>query len=233
MAHPISVVVPVGPGDLAWRGLLDPLAALPRDSELRLVACRDDDVDEAALAARRDLPPDRRWLLSARGRAQQLNAGARATRTERLWFLHADSRFDDARIAVAALTRTLDADPAALGYFDLRFDPDGPAATAINAAGAWIRSRWLGLPFGDQGLFLARTTFERLGGFDETLPCAEDHALVWRARADGVALRAAGVALRTSARRYAEAGWASTTARHLLLTAKQAWRFSRGKAQRT
>lgn len=226
----LAVIVPVGPGDGAWRGLLPALGQLPPDAQLRLVACREADADATSLADATALPADRAWIVAARGRARQLNAGARDTHGDRLWFLHADSRFDDPRTAVAAVLRTLARDPAALGYFDLRFDGDGPAATAINAGGAWIRSRWLGLPFGDQGLFLSRATFERLGGFDESLPSAEDHALVWRARAHGVPLRAAGATLRTSARRYAEQGWARTTARHLLLTATQAWRFSRARA---
>lgn len=230
MAPPLSVIVPVGPGDTAWQGLLPQLAALPRDAELRLVGCRPEDARPDTLAAAGGLPADRAWLVAPRGRARQMNAGARATRGAALWFLHADSRFDDPAAAVAALWRTVAREPQALGYFDLRFDGDGPAATAINTAGAWIRSRWLGLPFGDQGLFLARATFERLGGFDESLAAAEDHALVWAARRAGVRLRATGLGIRTSARRYAEQGWARTTARHLLLTARQAWRFSRDRS---
>jgi rSAM/selenodomain-associated transferase 2 len=227
----IAVVVPVGPGDDAWQGLLPQLAALPGGSELRLVACRAEDEGHAVLASASDLPGDRAWLLAPRGRARQMNAGARATRGEWLWFVHADTRFDDPAGAFAALHRTLVREPAALGYFDLRFTGDGPAATAINAFGAWLRSRWLGLPFGDQGLFLSRATFERLGGFDETLPMAEDHELVWAARRAGVPLRAAGATLRTSARRYAEHGWARTTGQHLLLTWRQARRFSRGRGR--
>lgn len=217
----------MGPGDDAWRALLPQLARLPADAELRLVACRAQDAANDALAAIRDLPADRAWLLAARGRATQMNAGARATRGDWLWFLHADSRFDDADAVLAALGRTAARDPGAIGFFDLRFAADGPPATVVNAAGAWVRSRWLRLPFGDQGLFLARRTFERLGGFDESLPAAEDHALVWAARRAGVPLRAAGASIRTSARRYAERGWWRTTARHLALTWRQARAFSR------
>jgi GT2 family glycosyltransferase len=230
MPASLSVIVPVGPGDEAWRGLLPALAALPADAALRLVACRPEDRDGPALAMAHGLPADRDWLLAPRGRARQLNAGARATRGEILWFLHADTRFDDAQGAVAAVRAGASAQPGALGFFDLRFAGDGPGATAVNALGAWIRSHWLGLPFGDQGLFMARDTFERLGGFDEALPAAEDHALVWAARRAGVPLRAAGAAITTSARRYAEHGWARTTLRHLRLTAQQAWRFSRARA---
>lgn len=227
MSCPLSVIVPVGPGDAAWRGLLPALAALPPDAELRLVACRGEDVAQDELQAARRLPADRAWLLAPLGRATQMNAGAAATRGAVLWFVHADTRFEDPQRAVASVLATAAAHPAALGFLDLRFAADGPAATAINAAGAWIRSRWLRMPFGDQGLFMARTTFARLGGFDAALPAAEDHALVWAARRDGVPLRAAGASITTSARRYAEHGWARTTLRHLVLTARQAWRFSR------
>lgn len=223
----LSVVVPVGPGDGAWRALLPQLAGLPGDAQLRLVACRERDAVHDVLAATEGLPADRAWLLADRGRATQMNAGARASRGDWLWFLHADSRFDDTHAALAALQRTASRNPAAIGYFDLRFAADGPAATVVNAAGAWIRSRWLRLPFGDQGLFLARSTFERLGGFDEGLPAAEDHALVWAARRAGVPLCPAGASIRTSARRYAEHGWWRTTARHLALTWRQAQAFSR------
>lgn len=232
MASLLSVIVPVGPGDAAWRGLLPALTALPTATQLRLVACRGEDVSQLELDAARSLPDDRAWLIAPRGRARQMNAGATATRGDLLWFLHADTRFDDPAHAVAAVLASAAAQPGALGFLDLRFAGDGPAATTINAAGAWIRSRWLRMPFGDQGLFLARATFERLGGFDESLPAAEDHALVWAARRAGVPLRAAGASITTSARRYAEHGWARTTWRHLRLTAAQAWRFSRGGARR-
>jgi GT2 family glycosyltransferase len=207
---------------------LPQLEALAPDAELRLVACRPEDAAHERLAASPGLPVDRCWLVAPRGRARQMNAGARATRGEWLWFLHADTGLDEPQAAVAALQAALRRDPGALGYFDLRFAGDGPAATAVNALGARIRSHWLGLPFGDQGLFMARATFDRLGGFDESLRAAEDHALVWRARRAGVPLRAAGASLTTSARRYAEQGWARTTLRHLWLTAQQAWAFSRG-----
>jgi hypothetical protein len=227
MLDRVAIVIPVGPGDAAWRGLLAQLGTALPQPQIRLVACREDEVDAAHA-----LPVGTRWLIAARGRARQLNAGVRDTDRDFLWFLHADTRLApradaDPRPAIDALERTLCAGPTGLGYFDLTFLDDGPRAMAINAFGAYVRSRWLGMPFGDQGLFLARSTFERLGGFDESLALAEDHALVWRARRDGVALLPARARLYTSARKYAERGWLRTTARHLALTFAQARRFSR------
>ena len=228
----LAVVIPVGPGDAAWRELLPQLSWLPPQTQLRLVACQADDVDENALA---HLPCAAAWVLSARGRAKQLNAGAADTQAPFLWFLHADTRIADAERVGAALARAQaqpQSQPQALCYFDLRFRNDGPAATVINSLGAWFRSRVLRLPFGDQGFALSRALFQRLGGFDESLPSAEDHALIWTARRAGVALQPLGVPLHTSARRYAEHGWCRTTLRHLWLTLQQARRFSRAAGNR-
>ena len=224
----LAVVVPIGPGDRTWRDLLPELVALPPAARLVLVATAAADLPAADDPLRARLAAELVPLVAARGRASQQNAGAAAAARRFLWFLHADSRLDPA--TVPALAAGLLAAPDALGYFDLRFRNDGPLAVRLNAAGVFIRSRWLGLPFGDQGFFLARATFDRLGGFDPTLSFGEDHALVWAARRNGITLRAAGAPIYTSARKYAEQGWVRTTSRHVWLTAVQAWRESRRRS---
>lgn len=196
---------------------------LPVDVELLLVGSEDapSDLDDRAGALAGRL----RWLRTAPGRATQQNLGARVARGGWLCFLHADSRLDDAALrALASLTRR----PPALHYFDLGFF-DGPALLRLNALGAYLRSRLFGLPFGDQGLALPHSVFERLGGFDETLPCAEDHALVWAAHRAGVAVRPVGARLTISGRGYAEAGWLRTTLRLLSRHWVQARAFSKGE----
>lgn len=219
VSSPLSIVIPVGPGDTAWRGLLADLAALPQDCEIILAATDADPAPD-------DLPPlaaSLRWLTAPRGRPQQLNAGAAVARHPRLCFLHADSR-----LPAASLQRLLATEPAAsLHYFDLRFAADGPTLMGLNTLGTWIRSRWLGLPFGDQGLLLARADFERLGGFDTAITRGEDHAFVWSARRAGLGLRPLRAPIVTSARRYAACGWWRTTCHHLGLTWQQARHFAR------
>lgn len=222
----LVVVIPVGSGDRAWRELLPQLSWLPPEAQLRLAACRAEDVDETCLRNQPGLPDDRCWLLASQGRAKQMNAAVAASSGEFLWFLHADTRLLNFERVGAGLQQALATKPDALSYFDLEFLPDGPRAMSINTIGARFRSRWLGLPFGDQGFLLSRATFERLGRFNEALSSAEDHALVWAARRVGVPLHAIGVPIATSARRYAEFGWGRTTLRHLRLTALQAWQFS-------
>ncbi len=221
----LTVVVPVGPGDQVSPVLQAQLAELPREAELHLVcAC------PAEAECLRTMPdprggPRRQYLVATPGRAAQQNAGAAAGGRDWLWFLHADSQL--APETLPALGALLRRDEIALGYFDLRFLDDGPALMRLNVSGAWLRSHWLGLPFGDQGLVLPRATFASLGGFDPALSRGEDHDLVWRARRAGVPLRSVGAPLFTSARKYAERGWGPTTAAHLRESWRQARRFSR------
>jgi hypothetical protein len=215
----LSVIVPVGPGERAWRELLPDLAPLGAEAEILLVAARG---QAPPTSSREGRPAGGRWLEANPGRASQQNAGARAAIGETLWFLHADSRVPPGALELARGFTRRDA----LGYFDLAFRDDGPPWVRLNALGARLRSRWLGLPFGDQGFILPRRLFERLGGFDESLPAGEDHALVWTARRAGVPLLALGAPLYSSARFYAEAGWLRATLGRLRDTVRQAREFS-------
>lgn len=214
----LSVIVPVAAGETEWPGLAALLqGALPAGSEVVVVAAG------SAVPAPAGWPAHLGWrsLGGPGGRARQLNAAARTARGDWLWFLHADTRFGAE--AVPALLRFVAAGETALGWFDLSFRPGGPAAMRLNAWGANLRSAWLGMPFGDQGFVLPAACFAALGGFDEAAAYGEDHLLAWSARQAGVPLRRVGAGLSTSARKYRRSGWAMTTARHVWLTALQAW----------
>ena len=212
----LSVIVPVGPGDDAWRALLPELEALADCAEILVVVAHAGDAADL-----HDAHPDAHRIVAPQGRARQQNAGARAARGEWLWFLHADSRLGDRVVPAlrALLARHEREDcPDAVHYFGLRFLQDGPGLVALNALGVWLRCRLFRLPFGDQGLLLRAATFARLGPFDESLELGEDLALVLSAQQADVPIRPVGATLRTSARRYAERGWARNTWRNLRLT---------------
>ena len=218
IAMRLSVIVPLAPDELAWPALIAQLAALPFGSEVILVhTCTH------VLQRPQPWPHELgfRSVSTRTGRALQQNAGARQARGRWLWFLHADSRLQ--ATTLAALNRFLDTDSDSMGYFDLEFADDGPRLTRLNAWGANLRSRWLGMPFGDQGLLLPAARFHSLGGFDEQTPHGEDHLLVWAARHAGLRLQRIAAPIRTSARKYARQGWLRTTLRHWWLTAAQAW----------
>ena len=209
----LSIVIPVGPGDIVWRDLVEQLSQLASRPRLLLVFADGDPQST-------DVPDHCVALSAPAGRAHQLNAGIAAADGEWLWLLHADSRLQpDTWPALREYLATM---PRVLGWFRLAFADDGPWLMPLNALGANLRARWLGLPFGDQGFVLHRDDAARLGPFDHALAYGEDHAMVWRARCIGLPLRCVGGTLSTSARKYAAQGWLRTTAQHLRLTASQA-----------
>jgi GT2 family glycosyltransferase len=216
----VAAVIPVGPGDRDWRGLIGLLDRLAPMLPRRLVFAHGD------LQAR-PRHVSERWAEASRGRARQQNAGAAALDHDWLWFLHADSR--PAAATLEALQAFVSRDEDAIGYFDLRFLDDGPALMRLTEIAAGWRSRALGLPFGDQGFLLRRERFYELGGFDESRSYGEDHALIWAARRQRVPIRRIPAPLYTSARKYREHGWLATTWRHQRLTWLQAWQESRSR----
>ena len=218
----LSIVVPVAPREAAWPALLERLRPL-------LAPARAEVILSATAESPRELPAGARWLAGETGRARQLNAGAAAARGQWLWFLHADSQ-PDAQCLNSAVAGGEDQQ---LGWFRLRFAADGPLSCAGNAWGANLRSRWLGLPFGDQGLLLARHDFDCLSGFDESLSRGEDLDFAVRAAAAGMPPRRLPGTITTSARRYREHGWLTTTLANLRDTARmRSAALRRGRGQR-
>ena len=214
----LSVIVPLGPGEQEAAGLLHDLAALPPGSELILVRA-----DPGPYPIPPNWPANLvvRQVAAAGGRARQLNLGARHAAGKWLWFVHADTRLGAG--CLDALAAFIAQDARALGWFDLAFRNDGPRLARLNARGANLRARWLGIPFGDQGFVLQASAFAGLGGYDETASYGEDHLFVWTARSAGIPARRIAGTVATSARKYARRGWARTTLTHWVLTVAQAW----------
>jgi hypothetical protein len=219
MLDDIAVIIPVGPGETAWKALLTDLGSLPRNAEVLLVGVDAEPADFKCYTAI-TLPFGARWLQSHPGRGRQLNYGVNDSTCSFLWFLHADSRIDS--VALETLDRALRESPNAIHHFDLAFQSDGPRLTGINAWGANFRSRFLHLPFGDQGFCLSRDIFCQLGRFDESVPYGEDHLFIWKAHCKRIPVRRVAAQISTSARKYNQDGWLRTTSVHLWRTARQA-----------
>ena len=153
-----------------------------------------------------------RVVAATSGRGRQMIAGADAAEGEWLLFLHADTRLAPGWSAAAAAFMADPANGERAGYFRFALDDRAPAARRVERLVAW-RCRRLGLPYGDQGLLIARSFYEALGGY-RPLAMMEDVALVRRiGRRRLVALDATAL---TSARRYERDGYIARPARNLL-----------------
>ena len=112
-------------------------------------------------------------IHAPRGRAAQMNAGARAAAGEVLVFLHADTELPPG--ALDAIGRSLEESGREWGRFDVAIAGADPllalVALLMNA-----RSRLTGIATGDQAMFVRRAAFERAGGFPD-IPLMEDVAL--------------------------------------------------------
>ncbi len=155
-----------------------------------------------------------RVVRSRPGRAVQMNAGAARARGELLLFLHADTRLPPGWDLT--VRRILSEPGVAAGAFPLAVAERGPKFRRY-AAWANRRARWLGLPYGDQALFLTAETFHRLGGF-KPWPLLEDLDLVRRVRQAG-AIRLGLAPVVTSARRWQAAGLVRTFLVHQAILA--------------
>ena len=148
-----------------------------------------------------------RVLEAAPGRGGQLDAGARAASGDWIVFLHADTRLEE---GWAEALRALPG-PVVGGAFRLAIDSERPAFRLLERA-VRVRVRLLGLPYGDQGLFVRREVYGRIGGVPH-LPLMEDVAFVSRLRRAGP-LAFLPVRAFTSPRRWDRHGVLGTTLRN-------------------
>ncbi len=154
-----------------------------------------------------------RGLVVRGGRARQMNAGAQAAQGEILFFLHADTvpppGFEQA-IRVA-----LKEPQVAAGAFRLEIVGKSPGLRLIERLTDW-RSRWLSLPYGDQGLFLRADLFREMGGFPD-LPIMEDLVMARRLRGHGRIVTLLP-AVATAGRRWQALGiWRTTLINQIML----------------
>lgn len=134
-----------------------------------------------------------------KGRAQQMNYGARVAKGEWLYFLHADtmppkSFINDIRSAIQGGAKS--------GCFRLRFDSDNKVLKFY----AWFTRFDVDLfRFGDQSLFVEKKLFSEINGFNESLIVMEDQEIVKRIK-KYAQFNIIPKSVTTSARRYEEIG---------------------------
>ena len=163
----ISVIVPVLNEEQRIAATLQELAPLAPHEIIIVDGGSKDRTRE--IAAQFDL----NVVSSQRGRARQMNRGARDASGDVLLFLHADTRLPSS--AFHDITDAL-YDPRCLGG---RFDVELEGRhwmLPIVARMISYRSRVTKVATGDQAIFVRREVFKKMGGFPD-IPLMEDTAL--------------------------------------------------------
>jgi len=209
----LSIIIPVLNEKETLRRTLERLEPFA-PAEIILVDGGSTDGSVPLLQAWSDRPSSQKRvvLYSERGRARQMNAGAKRATGEIFLFLHADSLLPQG--AIDAVAEGLRSSAVVGGAFRFRVDSERIFLRMVERL-ANLRSRLLKLPYGDQGIFVRREVFDRLGGYAD-LPLMEDVDFIRRLKKKGeiVLLQPAIV---TSPRRWLKEGIYYTTLRNLIL----------------
>ncbi|WP_194767375.1 TIGR04283 family arsenosugar biosynthesis glycosyltransferase [Tamlana sp. I1] len=111
-------------------------------------------------------------LESEKGRAKQMNFGAKNASNSILYFLHADSfppnHFDECIINEVKKGHKA-------GCFRMQFDSKH---WWLQLAGWLTKFNWRACRGGDQSLFISKDLFDAIGGFDENYKIYEDHIMI-------------------------------------------------------
>lgn len=113
-----------------------------------------------------------KFVESEKGRAKQMNLGAKSATGNILYFLHADSfppkHFD--RLIIDEIEKGHIA-----GCFKMKFDSNH---WWLKLAGWLTQFNWRACRGGDQSQFITKELFENIGGYDERFIVYEDNDLI-------------------------------------------------------
>lgn len=153
-------------------------------------------------------------VIAQKGRARQMNAGASAVSGDILLFLHADTLITPE--SLDNVRKALSKPDVSGGAYRLKIASPKLSLKIISAV-ANFRSRWLGMPYGDQAIFVKREVFENVGGYED-IPIMEDVRLVESLRRIGEIVLMEDYA-ETSPRRWEKEGLIIATLRNIALIA--------------
>ena len=150
-------------------------------------------------------------IYCERGRGPQLIRGAKVAQSDWLLFLHADTilsaGWDASVVVFTAQGNTVDR----AAVFTYALNNTSKKAQFLTRM-VQLRNRWLGLPYGDQGLLINRRFYRRIGGYRDW-PIMEDVDLVRRIGMSRIILF--DIAAITSAKRYIHDGFVKRIVKNL------------------
>jgi len=150
---------------------------------------------------------------SKKGRANQMNHGAKQATSDILLFLHADTVLP--KDAPLHVEMALKGKEIVAGAFDLDFDTKRKSLKFIAKVASW-RSRKTRLPYGDQAIFIKKDIFEKIGGY-ENIALMEDVNLMQKLKRKKLKIKILKQKVTTSSRKYEKNGLLYNVLRNWIL----------------
>jgi rSAM/selenodomain-associated transferase 2 len=116
------------------------------------------------------------FFTSKKNRGMQLKLGGEKANTNWIFFLHADSILQNDAIDEMAQFISIDKNHYRAAAFKLKFNQKRIYASFLSKI-VLFRSKYFKLPYGDQGLIISKTFYNKIGGF-KPLPIMEDVEIV-------------------------------------------------------
>ncbi len=193
----ISIIIPVYNEEAAIATILTYLKKNSNPSNIKeVLVVNGESSDQTASIAKK---LDATVLHSPKGRARQMNLGAKHASGELLYFLHADTlppQHFDMSILEAYHKG------AKAGCFQMKFDSN---SLFLNFFAWFSRFNHKMCRGGDQSLFITKKHFKKLNGFNEDYVVFEDNEFIGRIYKEG-SFKVLSRPVKTSARRYEKRG---------------------------
>lgn len=137
-------------------------------------------------------------IQESRYRSNQMNSAAEIAKGDYLWFVHGDSRLDPRSVI------EIENSGSDIGCFTLEFDTDQRLMKMV-AFNSSLRVKLRNIAFGDQGIFIKRELFEKIGRY-KPIPLMEDYQLSMDIKEMGYKFKLLEKKIITSPRRFLENG---------------------------
>lgn len=209
----VSIIIPTYNEEKIITALQENLAKLKGEYEIIFADSGDDKTFELIKTNYKI-----KKIKSEKGRAKQMNAGAKLAVGDYLWFLHADSEVNPESILA------IENSNAEVGCFKLRFVEKDFRLKVISIL-TNIRGRICNLAFGDRGVFIKRELFFEMQCFTE-IPLMEDYDFSIRLNKKNKKIKVLNLFITTSGRRFKKNGVIKT----ILLMQKLQHDFVHGKS---
>lgn len=208
--HSISMIIPVNDEGREINRAIENIRSMQVGDSVEIIVV-DGNEERETLKFIQD--PHVKKKFSPKGRGIQMNAGAAISTGAILLFLHADTLLP--ANAFQIIITAINSGRFNAGAFTLSFDNCGIPFTLISLS-ARVRGCLTGIPFGDQGIFITKKLFKKLGGYRE-IPLMEDIDLMRRVKKEKGRIFISPEKVITSARKWERDGILYTTGKNIII----------------